>query len=61
MTERKLQWEANSELVPNGGCVYIYVQNGTTFSSIDKQMPRDKQPNTRFGFKLDFDGNTLAI
>ena len=51
----------NSELVPNGGCVYIYVQNGTTFSYRQTIRPRDKQPNTRFGFKLDFDGNTLAI
>ena len=50
-----------SELVPNGGCVYIYVQNGTTFSYRQTIRPRDKQPNTRFGFKLDFDGNTLAI
>ena len=37
----------------------IYPQNGTTFHR--QTCPRDKQPNTRFGFKLDFDGNTLAI
>ena len=42
--------------------VYIPVcKNGTNF--VRQTRSRDKQlaANTRFGFKLDFDGNTLAI
>ena len=51
----------NSDIVPNGGAVYIYVQNGSTYSFSQTIRPVDDTPNTRFGAKLDFDGNTLAI
>ena len=51
----------NSDLTPGGGCVYIYVQNGTTFSYRQTIRPRDTKPNTQFGHEIDFDGNTLAI
>ena len=32
-----------------------------TYSFSQTIRPVDKTPNTRFGFNLDFDGNTLAI
>tara|TARA_Y200000002_G_scaffold136879_1_gene112844 strand:+ start:13385 stop:28348 length:14964 start_codon:yes stop_codon:yes gene_type:complete len=51
----------NSEEVINGGCVYLYVQSGTQYVYKQTLRPVDKTPNTRFGAKLDFDGNTLAI
>ena len=51
----------NSDLTPGGGCVYIFVQNGTTFSYRQTIRPRDTKPNTQFGHEIDFDGNTLAI
>ena len=51
----------NSDITPNGGAVYIYTQNGSTYSFSQTIRPVDTTPNTRFGFNLDFDGNTLAI
>lgn len=51
----------NNELVTNGGVVYVYIQNGNTFSYNQTIRPVERQPNTQFGYKLDFDGNTLAV
>ena len=51
----------NSDEVSAGGCVYIYIQTGTDFIYKQTLRPIDKTPNTRFGSKLDFDGNTLAV
>ena len=51
----------NSNEVNAGGCVYIYIQNGTQYQYKQTLRPIDKTPNTRFGSKLDFDGNTLAV
>jgi hypothetical protein len=51
----------NSEIESNAGAVYIYTQNGTTFSYSQTIRPVTIQPNSQFGFKLDFDGNTLAV
>ena len=51
----------NNELVDNGGAVYLYVQEGNRFVYQQTLRPIDKQPNVLFGFKIDFDGNTLAV
>ena len=49
-------------LLFNGGAVSAaYTQNGSSHIVFPKQLDPDKTPNTRFGFNLDFDGNTLAI
>ena len=52
----------NSVDTIRGGCVYIYIQNSDG-KFVKNQTIRsiDLAPNTRFGSKLDFDGNTLAI
>ena len=51
----------NNEKTIRGGCVYIYIQSGTEFVYKQTIRPLDTTPNTRFGAKLDFDGNTLAV
>ena len=51
----------NSEIESNAGAVYIYTQNGTTFSYSQTIRPATIKPNSQFGSKLDFDGNTLAV
>ena len=51
----------NSQETVRGGCVYIYIQQGTKFVKTQTLRPIDKTSNTRFGQKIDFDGNTLAI
>ena len=51
----------NSDKTINGGCVYVYILKDGVFTYNQIIRPRDDTPNTRFGFKLDFDGNTLAI
>ena len=51
----------NSEVSINGGCVYIYILNNGTYTYNQTIRPKDDTPNTRFGWKLDFDGNTLAV
>ena len=52
----------NSVDTIRGGAVYIYIQN-TNGNFVKNQTIRsiDLAANTRFGSKLDFDGNTLAI
>ena len=51
----------NSEVISNGGAVYIYIQDGNSFKFNQTIRPVTVQPNTQFGYKLDFDGNTLAV
>ena len=51
----------NSDKIIAGGCVYIYIQNGSQYQYKQTLRPIDNTPNTRFGAKLDFDGSTLAI
>ena len=51
----------NSDISRSNGAVYVYVQNGDSFVYKQTIRPQDKTPNTRFGSRLDFDGQTLAI
>ena len=51
----------NSDLTTGGGCVYLYVQSGNSYSYSQTLRPVDTSRNTQFGSKLDFDGNTLAV
>ena len=51
----------NSDVIDNGGAVYIYIQSGNTFVYSQTLRPIDKKPNVQFGTKIDFDGNTLAV
>ena len=51
----------NSEVINNGGVVYLYVQDGNTFKYSQTIRPVVISPNTQFGYKLDFDGDTLAV
>ena len=51
----------NNDKTIRGGCVYIYIQSGTQFVYKQTIRPLDTTANTRFGAKLDFDGNTLAV
>ena len=51
----------NSDISRSNGAVYIYIQSGDTFVYKQTIRPKDATPNTRFGSKLDFDGDTLAI
>ena len=51
----------NSDLIDNGGAVYLYIQSGSTFIYSQTLRPINKAPNVQFGSKIDFDGNTLAV
>ena len=51
----------NSEVISNGGVVYVYIQSGNTFVFNQTIRPVEVQPNTLFGYKLDFDGNTHLL
>ena len=51
----------NSDVVDNGGAVYLYIQSGDTFVYSQTLRPIDTKPNVQFGTKLDFDGDTLAV
>ncbi len=52
----------NSTRDIRGGAVYIYIQGTDGRFSLNQTLrPIDRTSNTRFGSKLDFDGNTLAI
>ena len=51
----------NSEVISNGGVVYVYIQSGNTFVFNQTIRSVEIPPNTLFGYKLDFDGNTLAV
>ena len=51
----------NSDNEINAGCVYVYILKDGVYTYNQIIRPRDNAPNTRFGYKLDFDGNTLAI
>ena len=51
----------NSDVSANNGAVYIYIQRDNMFVYNQTIYPTVKTPNVRFGSKLDFDGNTLAI
>ena len=51
----------NSDLVDNGGAVYLYIQSGNTFVYSQTLRPISKESNIQFGSKIDFDGNTLAV
>ena len=51
----------NSDISLNGGAVYIYILKDGTYTFSQTLRPKDLTANTQFGFKLDFDGNTLAI
>ena len=52
----------NSLKTIRGGAVYVYIQdNDGKFVKTQTITSIDNAPNTQFGSKLDFDGNTLAI
>lgn len=51
----------NSDISRSNGAVYVYVQDGDSFVYKQTIRPKDNTPNTRFGSKLDFDGETLAV
>ena len=51
----------NGQMTVQGGCVYVYIQQNGKFVKTQTLRPVDKTANTRFGQKIDFDGNTLAI
>ena len=52
----------NSTRDIRGGAVYIYIQGTDGNFALNQTLrPIDRTSNTRFGSKLDFDGNTLAI
>ena len=51
----------NSDVSANNGAVYIYIPRDNMFVYNQTIYPTVKTPNVRFGSKLDFDGNTLAI
>jgi hypothetical protein len=52
----------NSTREIRGGAVYIYIQGTDGRFALNQTLrPIDRTSNTRFGSKLDFDGNTLAI
>ena len=51
----------NGDVASGNGAVYIYIQNGDRFVYNQTIYPTAKTPNVRFGSKIDFDGNTLAI
>ncbi len=51
----------NSNVSSANGAVYIYMQHGDSFVYNQTIRPKDVSPNTRFGARLDFDGNTLAV
>lgn len=51
----------NGDVSPGNGCVYLYIQQDDQFVYQQTIYPVIKTANVRFGSRLDFDGDTLAI
>lgn len=45
----------------DGGAAYVFERSGGVWSEVQKLVPPDGSPVTRFGWSVDVDGNTLAV